>query len=526
MKTRVNTSNRLISGAFSLTLSTIIVKLLGLIYKIPLSNILGDEGMGYFNSAYTVYAFFYLICTAGVPKAVTILVTEAKAKGRAAEESAIVRVAMVAFLSLGALFTVALAALANPLAELIGNSKSAATMIAIAPSIVIVSLAGVVRGYLGADMRLLDIAVSQVIEGVGKLALGLVFAIYASRKEFGLEMISAMTILGVSVGALLGLVYLFICAKNLKKTENVEQNFKIDTTRAKILGRILSISIPITLSAAVMSMTNLIDLGLIMRGLLSLGYTESEASALYGNYTTLAVPMFNLVIAVITPISIAFTPVFARAGVEGNGLLLSDSLNMAMRLTSVVSAPMLVGMMVFSEEILSLLFSNSEIGAGAVLLCLLAPAILFASLLTVVNSALEAGGQVRAPIVSMLLGGGCKILVSYLLISNVEFGIGGAPLGTVICYAVALISSIIIYTSRSEARISIISTMLVPYLSAAFAIIAARLLYDRVFLQFSGLISLCLAIFSAALIYAIFLVISGTLRPDILQKTAKYTKTV
>ena len=88
----------LVGGAFSLTLSTIIVKILGLIYKIPLSSLLGDEGMGYFNSAYTVYAFFYLLCTAGVPKAVMILISEAKAKGKDIEADKVVRVASVMFL--------------------------------------------------------------------------------------------------------------------------------------------------------------------------------------------------------------------------------------------------------------------------------------------------------------------------------------------------------------------------------------------------------------------------------------------
>ena len=89
----VNLPKELVGGTFSLAVSTIIVKILGLIYKIPLSSILGDEGMGYFNSAYTVYAFFYLLCSAGVPKAVMILVSEANARGKGINERTILKIA-------------------------------------------------------------------------------------------------------------------------------------------------------------------------------------------------------------------------------------------------------------------------------------------------------------------------------------------------------------------------------------------------------------------------------------------------
>ena len=183
--------SNILGGTFSLTLSTIIVKLLGLIYKIPLSSILGDEGMGYFNSAYTVYAFFYLLCTAGVPKAVMIMVSEAKARGKECDEERVVKIAFAMFLLLGIFVTILFICFSDYLSSLIGNSKSAATMIAIAPSIIFISLSGVIRGYLSAHTRLLDVAVSQIIEGVGKLIFGLAFADLGRRLLLPLEIISA-----------------------------------------------------------------------------------------------------------------------------------------------------------------------------------------------------------------------------------------------------------------------------------------------------------------------------------------------
>lgn len=523
-KNKREASGGIIGGALSLTVSTVIVKILGLIYKIPISNFLGDEGMGYFNSAYTVYAFFYLLCTAGVPKAIMILVSEAKAKGRAVDERNIVRVASLVFLILGGIVTAVFILFSAPLSRFIGNSGARATMIAIAPSIIFISLAGVIRGYLSANLRLLDIAVSQIIEGVGKLALGLAFAMLAIRQNMSAEMLSAITILGVTFGAAFGLGYLLICSKNQLSRYKTEQNDNNIENKSGIVARIFSISIPITISAAVMSLTNIIDLTLIMRGLEGIGYTDAEASALYGNYTTLAVPMFNLAIALVTPISIAFMPTFTRARVSGDGGLMSESLSTALRLTAIVSAPLLIGMTVFSREILSLLFGNSGIETGATLLCLLSPAIFFSSILLSVNSALEAGGQVSAPVISMIFGSVAKVFVSSYLLTNSDFGISGAPIGTVVSYAVALLVSGIIYLTRTSSPLPIIRSSLSSYIAALVAVFAARVLYFAVLLRLGEMLSLAVSILVAALIYCALEVLFGNLSSATFEKTAKYTK--
>ena len=522
-KNKREASGGIIGGALSLTVSTVIVKILGLIYKIPISNFLGDEGMGYFNSAYTVYAFFYLLCTAGVPKAIMILVSEAKARGKGGDERNIVRVASLVFLILGGVVTAVFILFSAPLSRFIGNSGARATMIAIAPSIIFISLAGVIRGYLSANLRLLDIAVSQIIEGVGKLALGLAFATLAIRQNMSAEMLSAITILGVTFGAAFGLGYLLICSKNQFLNDKTEQNDNIEN-KSGIVARIFSISIPITISAAVMSLTNIIDLTLIMRGLEGIGYTDAEASALYGNYTTLAVPMFNLAIALVTPISIAFMPTFTRARVSGDGGLMSESLSTALRLTAIVSAPLLIGMTVFSREILSLLFGNSGIETGATLLCLLAPAIFFSSILLSVNSALEAGGQVSAPVISMIFGSVAKVFVSSYLLTNSDFGISGAPIGTVVSYAVALLVSGIIYLTRTASPLPIIRSSLSSYIAALVAVFAARVLYFAVLLRLGEMLSLAVSILVAALIYCALEVLFGNLSSATFEKTAKYTK--
>ena len=186
--------NGIIDGAISLTLSTMVVKVLGLIYKIPLSHLLSDEGMGYFNSAYTVFALFYLLCTSGVPKAVMIIITEYKERGNYIDTKRIVNLAMKAFFILGAVFSFILFAFAFPIAEIIGNRNSAYTMMLIAPSIVFLSLGGVIRGALSVEMRMTEVSIAGIIEGVSRLVLGLVFAAIATRLLLPIKIVSALTI--------------------------------------------------------------------------------------------------------------------------------------------------------------------------------------------------------------------------------------------------------------------------------------------------------------------------------------------
>ena len=379
-------ADSIFSGTLSLTISTLVVKFLGLIYKLPLAGILGDEGMGYFNSAYTVYAFFYLLCTAGVPKAIMILISDAKAKENNNLAREITNVAFRLFITIGIILTILFTIMSTPFAKLIGNTNSTYTMIAIAPTILIASISGVIRGLLSANMMLSDIAISGVIDGVGKLVFGLVFAMLGNQRNLPLHIVSAMTIFGVTIGSFIGLAYLFVRYKTKISSEKTGQSEQFD--KKHIRKSILSISLPITASAAILSISGVIDLGLIMRSLESIGYTEIESSALYGNYTTLAVPMFNLALSLISPISIATLPTIATAYAKDDKALIVETENKALDMTSLIAAPIAIGLTVFSKEILTLLFKNSNTDIGAHLLIMLTPAIFFSSILMMINSIL------------------------------------------------------------------------------------------------------------------------------------------
>ena len=433
-----------------LTVSTIIVKLLGLFYKIPLAAYLSDEGMGYFNSAYTVFGFFYLVCTAGVPKAIMLLIGKSRAKGDCQSERALVSVALFAFLILGAILAAFLLIFAPSISTLIGNKGAIYTLIAISPSILFVSVSGVLRGVLSADMRFFHISIYGIIEAVSRLVLGLVFAKIAINNSLSLQMTSAFTVFGVTLGAAIGLLYLYFAYLFAKKKKKIPRGEIKLGSRRGIIKSILKISAPITLSAAIMSASGLIDLSLIMNGLKSSGLSEGAAASLYGNYTTAAVPMFNLAIAIITPISVAFMPIFSKKASTSDTLGANEALYDSLMLTNLVGAPIMLGLMAYPEQILSLLFNNIDIEIGGALLTLISPSVFFMSNLLIVNSMLEAQGKYKAPMLAMLVGCIAKVPISLLLIRSEDFGILGAPVGTVVSYAVALFISICLLSKMTN----------------------------------------------------------------------------
>lgn len=523
IKEKKNLGEGIIGGALSLTVATVVVKLLGVLYKIPLANVLGDEGMGYFNTAYTVYSFFYLLCTAGVPKSVMILISERLAENEHAGVKKILEASVKAFTVIGFAVSLGFVLFAKPLSGLIGNSEAYVTMVCVAPSIVFSSVSGVLRGYLSAKMRLLSIAVSQVVEGAVKLALGLLLALLAIRLEMSLPMISAFTILGTTLGSFASLVYLSASSKSEIHEENIEQNKKSLKTRG-ILNKILKISLPITVSAALMNLSGICDLFLVMRRLCDIGYTQKEATALYGNYSTLALSMFNLALALITPISIAFMPALAKAKAEKKYRGFCDCVDSALSFTAFITAPVVLGMAVFSEEILALLFGEAAAGVGAPLLVLICPGIIFMSYILIINSSLEALNRPGLATISLVVGIAIKTIISGILIGKADFGISGAPLGTVVSYAVSLFISLIMLSHILGYNVPVLTKSFLPYLAASISVLMSRMVYDAVLFSLGNVISLGFAILSCALIYIALSAFLGLFARRNITKIANFTK--
>lgn len=429
-----------LSGAGVLTLSALAVKVIGLCYRIPLLAYLGTEGMGYFNTAYELYALLCVISTAGLPVAMSVLISGAEAAGvgSAGRVKAIYRTATWLFVAVGTVGSLLLGGAATALAEWLHNPPAARCIRWISPTVFFICLSSAHRGYFQGRRNMVPTAVSQVIEAAGKLLLGLLFASMALARGADLSTAAACAVLGLTVGTALSVVYLYL-HKQLSDARHPLPTPSDEGTRhhPDTLRRLLVTAIPVTISAGVISLTKCIDMALILRRLPSAGWSAEAANALYGGYSTLAVPVFNILPSLTTSVALSAVPALSAAlgkGEDGRSEVRRISCS-ALRITLWLSIPAALGLSVFARDVLSLLFRGQPeaVAQAAPWLSCLALSVPTSCLITVTGAMLQACGHAERTVVSMIIGATAKTALAYVLLGRAEVGLMGAPVSSLLC---------------------------------------------------------------------------------------------
>ena len=516
-KTAKKNGKGFVSGVLMLSLSTFIVKVIGLAYKIPMMSLLGAQGMGYFNSAYEIYALLCVISTAGLPVALSILISADAEGGRWRRIERIYRTAMTLFGIIGGAGSLFMLLFAERISAFIENTNAAGCIIAIAPALLFVCVASAVRGYFQGLCRMTPTAVSQLIEAMGKLILGVSFARLAIDRGYGIPVASAFAVVGLSLGTLLSAVYLLILKAISNKRLSKEIQDSCGVGELNILGTLVRIAVPITLSSAVLGVTRVIDMALIMRRLQDIGYTSVGANSVYGAYTTLAVPIFGLVPSLITPISLALVPRLSSAIEKGSAAAQSEVVGSSLRMTVLLSMPASVGVAVYSRPILELLFSSQReaIDTSAPLLSLLGISILFSCVITTANAILQSYRQTSKPIISMALGALVKVVSAYLLIGVPSIGVWGAPISTLLCnITVTAIDVYYIckYVPRIESMVDLYARPLGA--SLAMMVISFAVFASISYLTEAGAVAFIAALLVAVAAYFVLSLLFGAVRRE------------
>ncbi|MBR4890040.1 MAG: polysaccharide biosynthesis protein [Clostridia bacterium] len=441
-------------GAAVLVIAHLVVKIIGACFKIPLANILQETGMAYFSRAYNLYAAMFVMATAGLPVAVSKMVSESLAKKNYGESKTILKAAIILLTIIGVLAAGVLFFGARTFAEKAFNSPgSYLSIIAISPAILFISMLSAFRGYFQGHSNMIPTAYSEVTESVSKLVIGLFGAYFLM--SVSVEMAAAGAVFGVTLGGLFAfLLLIYFYYKNKKNAPTY------NTVEAKPIGKIfvklLTIAVPITIGAAVMSLTNVIDTFMIGNRLQSITVTPEifntlteffgvsaddalighnisakAADVMYGSYSGYAMSLFNLPPSIVTSISMSIVPAISAALAINNrsqAKLLTES---SIRITTLFALPCAVGMSLLSSPILICLYNNSR---AEHTLSLLSLAIIFVCIVSVSTAILQSAGHVFIPVRNMLIGGLFKVVSNYILIAVPALNIGGAPISTFCCY--------------------------------------------------------------------------------------------
>ena len=509
------------SGVLLLSLSTVAVKVIGLAFKIPMLSLLDTDGMGYFNSAYEIYALLCVIATAGLPTALSMLVSSARAMGEGERIRRVFRDALLLFSLMGALGCILMMTFSSQLAKLIGNPESSFCIFAIAPTLFIICIASAIRGYCQGFEYMTPTALSQLIEAIGKLAFGMIFARLALDRGLALPHVSACAVVGIGVGAAISLVYLLaaMVSRRIKDQLDVcaKSSLAQRVKKRSSIKELVSIALPITLGSAVLGITRIIDMTQIMRGLQSIGVSAEESNRIYGAYTTLVLPVFSLVPSLIAPISMALVPQLsaslARRDVESENNVTESSL----RYTALLATPASLALALFSEPVLNVIFPSQKAAVElcAPLLSVLGGSVLFSCLITTTNALLHSYRKQRLPIISMALGVAVKLVSSYALIRISTIGVMGAPIGSLLCNITVTYLNLYFLWKHSGVRVNTGRTLYKPLLASVASVGGGFVLYRFLLLRTdTTLLPFCAAVGVSVAAYFILCLLLGCITAE------------
>ena len=505
-----------------LTASGLLVKIAGLLFKIPMNYVVGDTGMGYYNSAYSVYTFLYMLSTSGLPVALSVMISEQRCRGEIKSAKRTYRTAMTVFVVLGAAASAIMLLFSRSLAGVIRSDDSALSIAVIAPTMLFICVSCALRGYFQGCGNMIPTAVSQLIEAVGKLVIGVGAALYAVYSGYPINVVAAYAVAGLTVGSLLGVIYL-VTVKLLRGDGDMMTGCicaceKVPTVR-ETFGKLIKKSLPVTVSASAMSLSGMIDTALIQRVLRSSGMTAEGAAALYGNYTSLAVPMFNLPPVFVYPVAYSLVPVVAALFASGRKEKAAERIESALKYSVTIGLPCALGLSALSDPILCMIYKESSAHIASPLLTCLAPSSFFVCVLAVTNSVLQACGHESAPVVSMLSGAAVKCVSGVFLLKR--YGIMGAPLSTLACYLTVTVINFAFVVKYTQIRPPFFKTFGFPLLGSVISSFCAVFMNRILCTTAPARLSCIFSIAAAAAIYAAFIVLTGVFGLDDIKEIIK-----
>lgn len=433
-----------VKQAAILAIASLLVRLLGFLYRLPLTDMLGDEGNGIYSAGFYLYNFFLVMSSAGLPAAISKIVSEKYSLGEYKNAKKVFIVSLIMATIVGAFFSLLMFFSARWFCQIIGSPKSYYTILTLSPTVFIVSIMSVFRGYFQGLGTTVPTAISQIIEQI----FNAIFSIYLAYLlvGIGIEFGAAGGTAGTGIGALAGLIYIIILF--LSKRKNINKSLAFETCKYKIESskeiaiKVIKTAIPIITGTAIFSMTNLIDMQMVSSRLAFSGaFTETEITALYGQLTGKYVTITTLPVSISTALATAVLPSIASSVVKKEHNLVREKISTTLRLTMIISIPAAIGIGVLSDEILKLLFPNHS--DGGKLLMWGSFSIIFLALCQIVTGILQGIGKMQVPAKNALIGSIIKIPINYFLIAIPAINVLGAIISTTVCYIVASILNLL-----------------------------------------------------------------------------------
>ena len=498
-------------GVITLMFSQVLIKILGLVYTLYLTNRqgFGDKGNGICASGYQIYALLLTISSIGVPSAISKLVSERVAVGDNKGAHRIFKIAFATFAVIGLVGSLLLFFGANVIAnQWLQIPDAEMTLVALSPAIFFVTVASVMRGYFNGRQKISVGAKSQTLEQVFKTLLTIIVVeVVAILSNVSTEWMAAGANLATTLATFLGFSYLFLYYRSERKEVATEikntVNYKYERV-STIIKRILLVSIPITLTAIMSSINKNVDSFTVVRNLRAF-MPEDHATALYGILGGKVDTLTSLPLAINVAFATALVPAISAAKAKGDNKTITEKTSFSLLISMLIGLPCTVGMFIFAQPILNLLFPNAN--DGALILQISALTIIFTILDQTINGALQGFGKLIIPTISLATGVFVKFIFNITLIKIPSIGVYGAAWGSVACHLVAFCIVFTMLRKNIKLNLTFSKFVIKPVIATAIMGICSYFIYSALKGIIIERLATIIALFVAVVIYTLAIVV-------------------
>ena len=452
-------------GTALLAMATALVKLIGALYKIPLNAIIGEQGFAYFTTSYEIYNVLLMIATAGLPVAMSRMVSEQSSLGNFNQVRRTYKTAKVIFLTLGLIGTLLMTIFCRQLAEFQEQPDAWAAIGALGPCVLLMCIMSTYRGFFQGQGNMMPTSVSQVLEALCKLIVGMIAAIFLLKMTDSVPFAAAGAILGVTASCGLSAIYLWRCFR--KNYAALPDSGDAAESYGKTAKNLLLIAIPITIGSAGISILTMLETKIYMSQLLNLGYVQAEADTMKGIYD-FSKTVFNMPCAFITPITVSIIPAIASQLSLKNYREAKATEESAVRIMGLISLPCAVGLAVLARPVMALLggYTGEKLALATTLMTILGVCVVFNSLVLLTNAIMQSHGHVNLPVIHMLIGGALRLVAVYILAGNPDIGIVGGPIGSLLCHFTITVLNLITMRRCIQHPPAVLKNLLRPLLAS------------------------------------------------------------
>lgn len=489
-------------GAMILTIAGLLVKVIGAISKVIVARILGGEGVGLYQMAYSLYQLIISIGAAGLPVAISIMVARKVGQDDIRGARHIFKVALITMGIIGSLLSLTFYGAIPYIIEtgVITDSRAEGALVAVAPAIVIVSILACFRGYFQGFQNMLPTGISQVCEQLARVIVMVGAAMYFLPQ--GIELASSRAALSSSIGVTLGLLVLLYYYK--RETQTIVESAPLESPKV-IIKELILLAFPVAIANIMIPLIGAIDLWLVPQQLMLTGYGKEEATTAFGYLTGMATSLISLPVIVTMSLATSLVPAISRLDLHADLEEIHHRMETALRMTNLVTIPAFVGLCVLATPISMMMFNTPHAG-GAI--AVLSASIWLLGLQQITTGALQGLGRTALPMWTLLLGAAVKVLLNLYL--TPLWGIEGAAWATNVDFGLAAFVNVYVLYRIAKFHVSFTEIGKILFSSLAMGG-GTAMVYNFISTMLSNTIAVVISILVGIIFYVVALSLTKTI---------------